>query len=327
MSLAEGGRYVLRGEAHTSGTVVVVQGHNGARVSMTLESAQVAESVASRLRNLPDTPADPMPQAEDALTAFLPCLDNELLLDDITPQKGRRGIDVILLLEEQTDRLLEETIYKNPYWKLLLSGKPVPDSLLIGTAIENYHFLAREPLFDSPALWYAACTDVRQLFNEFYSSEFGHDRLLLSALAGAGLDAEQIARECVPLQATTSLCNALSYWAANDPLFFFATIGVLEGREGKIDSFVRACERSPLPPSFVDPIRKHAQINVNGGHGSLARVMFRRIPMVDEPTFARLSSQLPLFIELYNRFYLSIWRQYAEGRNWLRLLSRIEATQ
>ena len=41
--------------------------------------------------------------------------------------------------------------------------------------------------------------------------------------------------------------NALAYWAHSDPLFFFSTLGLLEGQGMKHDSFIEACERVNVP--------------------------------------------------------------------------------
>ena len=134
--------------------------------------------------------------------------------------------------------------------------------------IENWHFLFRESYFDAPVLSYVPNTAVGLLLNEFFSEEYGHDEILMKSLNAVGLTREDM-RDAIPLSETMGLCNALAYWAHNDPLFFFATLGLLEGQGMKHDSFIEACERTELPDAFVGPLRTHANINIGAGHGNL----------------------------------------------------------
>ncbi len=326
-------RFALRGQVQVQDSSVVIASSYGSQLVINLEDSGEASNLALGLHSMQQKSAEDSkdhlastisPSTVDLISSLLPHLDSELLIDDLNTPSGCPGINVLLDLEDYASRLLEDSIYRNTYWTKLLSEEEVIPNVLIGTAIENYHFLAREPFFDGPALSFQENSAVRQLFNEFYVGEFGHDQLLLKALQCAGLNSGKIELECIPLPATSALCNALSYWASTDPLFFFTTIGILEGREGRIDSFVLACERSSLPRDFVEPIRQHANINVQAGHGSLSRSIFRCIPYVAEDSIARFRQQMRIFIELYNQFYESIWEHYSSNLAWLRLLSDIE---
>jgi hypothetical protein len=233
------------------------------------------------------------------------------------------GKQAILAVEDDLNRALQQTVYQNVFWKKMLDPTAdVPLSVFHGMCIENYHFLFRESWFDSPALPFPGNTKARVLMNAFYCEELGHDELLLRALESIGLTREALF-EAVPLPQTMALCNALSYWARYDPLFFYSTLGPLEGKEVEIDSFVRACETRGLPEAFVGPIRTHAQINKNGAHGLLARRIFEAIPAVSGADLARLRRTTRLFVELYDDFYTGIWEHYSRGRP---LLRRIEVT-
>ncbi|MEZ4371460.1 MAG: hypothetical protein R3B07_11575 [Polyangiaceae bacterium] len=277
--------------------------------SIALDDAHQASCVA---RNLLGESAACSGDLLDAAQLFRAELGRRGFLPPARDVACERGIDVLFRLEGIAIRLLDARVLRNRYWQALMTPGPVARHLLIGTAVENYHFLAREPLFDSPALWFPESPEVQSLINEFYASEFGHDDLLLSALESCGYTRQDIG-EWVPLPATTALCNSLSHWAATEPLFFFLTVGLLEGREGAIDSFVSACERTTgLPDGFVEPIRRHALINIRAGHGNVSRSIFRHIEPLDPATAQRLESLLPLFVSLYAEFYEQIFDHYSK---------------
>jgi hypothetical protein len=188
--------------------------------------------------------------------------------------------------------------------------------------IENWHFLFRESYFDAPVLSYVPNTAVRLLLNKFFQEENGHDEILMKALNFVGLSRADMS-DAIPLPQTMGLCNALAYWAHNDPLFFFATLGLLEGQGMKQDSFIDACERAELPAPFIEPLRIHANINLGAGHGNLTRLIFQQIPLIDELTVNRLKAQIPLFVEIYDAFYAGVWRYYSSDEPLLRRVSSL----
>jgi hypothetical protein len=260
-----------------------------------------------------------------AMEELFQSLDGAGLIDDAAPVAYRSGSEVILEIEELVEQYCDETIYKNPFWLTCLAAtRPgdVPQKLATGMVIENWHFLFRESYFDAPVLSYVPNTAVRLLLNEFFSEEYGHDEILLKSLSVAGLSREDM-RDAIPLPETMALCNALAYWAHSDPLFFFTTLGLLEGQGMKHDSFIEACERAALPDDFIEPLRIHANINIGAGHGNLTRSIFQQIPALDDATVARLKSQVRLFVELYDAFYLGVWRYYGSDQPVLRRVSQL----
>jgi hypothetical protein len=257
------------------------------------------------------------------LATVLEDLDRHGLLDDVSAVHVRSGAQVLLELEDLTNELMEKSINRNVFWTSIL-GEPgkCPKSAFYGLAIENYHFLFRESLFDAPVLPFVASAKARNLMNEFYCSEYGHDELVLRALNAIGISRED-AQDAMPLPETLALCNALSYWAANDPLFFFATLGVLEGKDPEVDLFIEACEKNKLPPEFIGPMRQHSDINRKAEHGNLTRLIFAEIPFVDDETTARMRRQMHLFIEMYDDFYSAIWNFYTPRTDLVRRMSTL----
>jgi hypothetical protein len=257
------------------------------------------------------------------MAALVESLDEAGLIDDTQRVVCRRGSEVILEIEELVEEHCDTTIYENDFWRSCLNAqKPgdLPLKLAIGMVIENWHFLFRESYFDAPVLSYVPNTQVRLLLNQFFSEEYGHDEILLKSLNSVGISREDMA-DAIPLPETMGLCNALSYWAHNDPLFFFTTLGLLEGQGMKKDSFIEACERCGLAEDFVGPLRTHANINIGAAHGNLTRAIFQEILALDEETISRLKRQIPLFVELYDNFYTGVFRYYTSDGPLLRRVS------
>jgi hypothetical protein len=289
--------------------------HVMARLLRKLDGNSTIEEVVS------DEPSLLLEDARELVEA----LDTAGLIDDARQVESRRGLDVILDLEDLTEDLCTKTIFQNPFWRACLAVKgagELPQRLAAGMVIENWHFLFRESYFDAPVLSYVSHTQVRLIMNRFFGEEYGHDEILLRSLNAIGLPREEM-HDSIPLPETMALCNALAYWAHNDPLFFFTTLGLLEGQGLKKDSFIEACERAGLPEDFIEPLRVHSNINIGAGHGNLSREIFRHIPALDSSTITRLRSQTPLFVELYNGFYSGVWRYYTSDAPLLRRVSRL----
>lgn len=270
-------------------------------------------------RILAEEPTLPREAAEELVAS----LDQLGLIDDDKIPIYRAGSEVILELEELVERLCETTIYRNPFWQACLAAmepEDLPQRLATIMVMENWHFLFRESYFDAPVLSYVPNTAVRLLLNQFFAEEYGHDEILLRALNHVGLTYADM-QDAIPLPETMALCNALAYWAHNDPLFFFATLGLLEGQGMKEDSFIEACARVGIDDAFVGPLRTHANINIGAGHGNLTRLIFQQIPAIAEADVRRLKEQIPLFVDLYDAFYSGVWRHYVGDAPLLRRVS------
>jgi hypothetical protein len=247
------------------------------------------------------------------------------IIRPVVPSTGKTGLEALLEIEDLSNRLLYETLYRNEFWvNCSKAEKPgdIPESVIYGMVIENYHFLFRESYFDAPVLSYVPNTNVRLAMNAFFAEEYGHDELLLKALNQIGITREDLAHT-VPLPQTMALCNSLAYWSHNDPIFFFTTLGILEGKDIRQDSFLDASYRVGVDPEFLRPVKAHSDINLKGEHGSLTRKIFSQIPVVDEETMRRLRAQTHLFIELYDGFYSAVWGHYSRAGELLRRIGGI----
>lgn len=226
------------------------------------------------------------------------------------PDGSISGRELILRVEDRYNRLSSRVLQTNPFWQAMVNHPlDVAVNVFHGMCIENYHLLCRESYFDAPVLSFPGSRKVRDLLNDFYAEEMGHDRILLEALESIGLNADDL-QASIPLGGTMGLCNSLAYWARHDPLFFLTTLGPLEGRDVDVDSFVQAAEKRGMSEAFVGPIRRHAHINRNAEHGLLTRQIFEQIHVVCAEDASRVLEQTDLFIAIYNRFYADIWRYY-----------------
>lgn len=249
---------------------------------------------------------------EEAAEFLDALVDNKIGYINDSGKEFVSGHEAILILEDLQASLLYSTLYQNRFWQAMQSPREVPEKIYYGMAIENYHFLFRESWFDSPVLSYLPSTKARLIMNEFYGEEYGHDELILNALNHLDISREDMA-ETLPLPETLALCNALAYWSANDPLFFFSTLGILEGKDIKVDSYILAMENSgKISPDFIKPIKAHANINIEAEHGILTRELFHEIPVVRRDQLKNMIANTHLFVELYDNFHNAVWNYYSD---------------
>jgi hypothetical protein len=249
------------------------------------------------------------------------------LVDDGAVPTASSGQAVLLRLEDVFNRLLEDLVFAGPFWrKVRECPQELHHNVFFGFGLENWFFLFRENEFDSAVLALAESADLRGMLNDFYQEEHRHDDIVVRAFRPIGVTRDDLLR-ARPLPTTTALIKMLSWWARTDPLFFVATIGVLEGRldsdggdesgpEGHVayDSFLAACDRIGLDPSFVEPMRAHAKVNAGHHHGSVSRKLFARVPGIDAETEQRWHAKAHLFMEAYAAFYNGILEHYSDPR-------------
>lgn len=316
-------KYVLNGKClATSPQIVVETNESEFEISVPNESQSIGRFLNELPAGISESELEKIcleTASEDARQLFDKLKSNGLLRMR-TPAVGRSGLEVLLELEDLSNQLLYSTLYKNVFWKKCTEAKSasdIPKNIIYGMIIENYHFLFRESYFDAPVLSYVPNNDVRLAMNEFYAEEYGHDELLLKSLNQIGISRSDLALTA-PLPETMALCNGLAYWAHNDPLFFFTTLGILEGKDIKQDSFLDAAYRIGMDPELLSPVKAHSDINLKGEHGSLTRKIFTKIPIVCEQDIRRMKAQTHLFVELYDQFYTAIWNHYSQTSHLLR---------
>lgn len=272
--------------------------------------------------------------APDQLTTILLPAQIAGLLADRSVPEAESPMAVLSSVEHVVNRLLEELIYDGPFWRAILDHpEQVEPNVYYGFGLENWFFLSRESEFDSAILSYPSSDTIRVMANDFYHEEHRHDDIVVRAFEGLGISRQDLAA-ARPLSTTSGLIKLLSWWARTDPLFFIATIGILEGRlekaEGEgayYDSFLRACATAGIAPYFVEPLRQHAKVNAGHDHGSVSREFFAALPPLPVGTEARLVGKAHLFVEAYAEFFNGILEYYGDpGRPLVRTVGSSPVT-
>lgn len=245
------------------------------------------------------------------------------LVDDASAPAALSGLAVLSRIEGVYNRLLESLVFAGPFWRAITER---PESLganvYYGFGLENWFFLNSETRFDAQVVSHPTSAAMRAMLQEFFHEEHRHDDIVVRAFRPLGIAKSDLLRSR-PLPTTTALINALSWWSRTDPLFFMATIGVLEGRldgdgddigDGRVayDTFLAACDEVGLDPAFVEPLRAHAKVNAGHGHGAVSRELFAEVPGVDAATQERWLRKAHLFVELYAEFFNGVLDYYGD---------------
>ncbi|WP_225725120.1 MULTISPECIES: hypothetical protein [unclassified Nocardia] len=257
---------------------------------------------------------------EDKLATVLLPAQISGLLDDRSTPATESALVVLGAVEHVVNRLLEELVFAGPFWEAILhKPEQVDPHVYYGFGLENWFFLSRECEFDSAILAYPTSDAIRSMANDFYHEEHRHDDIVVQAFENLGITRQALVA-ARPLPTTSGLIKLLSWWARTDPLFFIATIGILEGRlekaEGEganYDSFLRACGIAGIAPHFVEPMRRHAKVNASHDHGSVSREFFAALPPLPVGTLERLVGKAHLFVEAYAEFFNGILDYYSDS--------------
>src|SRR5207244_2634433 len=138
--------------------------------------------------------------------------------------------------------------------KLIESGR-AGAKLVLGILIEEWHYVASNPLHVSTAVLHAATARTRQLWAEFAAEEYAHGAWLEEGLSQV-VSREDL-RRCRPLPATAALCGQLR-WAANaSELGYAACLALCEqsnesqGAAFQIDYYASLKRLAVLPDAVL----------------------------------------------------------------------------
>lgn len=274
--------------------------------------------------------------APDQLAAIIRPAVVAGLVDDASPPAARSGLAALSRLEGVYNRLLEDLVFTGPFWRAMLNDPGSLDkNVFYGFGLENWFFLNSETRFDAPVVPHPTSAAMRSMLQEFFHEEHRHDDIVVRAFQPLGISKSDLLR-ARPLPTTTALVNMLTWWSRSDPLFFMATIGVLEGRldsesegsDGRVvyDSFIAACDTVGLDPGFVEPLRAHAKVNAGHDHGAVSRELFAEVAGVDAATERRWWAKTHLFVEVYAAFFNGVLDYYGDPRRpLLRTLAALES--
>ena len=263
------------------------------------------------------------PHQPEVINSIVQNLDEQGFLNGVTQVKLYSGIDTLLELQDLSKDLLDKNFKRNQLWQSLkLETDNLPRNVIYGFTLEHYYFLNHKCACETPVLSFQKSAKVRQLINQVYFQEYGQEELLIQAIETINIDREKLINT-MPLPETMGLCNALSYWANFEPLFYFVTLEILSSQTGHFELYLKTCEQIELDFNFIKPIRELVNTKFKSQLENIAYQIFQEINHIDSETRQRFRSQTYLFIEMYNNFYQAIWNHYSCSKILLRQVSAI----
>ncbi|MEM1255646.1 MAG: hypothetical protein AAGI69_24680 [Cyanobacteria bacterium P01_H01_bin.21] len=267
------------------------------------------------------------PENPTAITKLLCSLDDQGLLDNAAPVKTYSGSDTLQELEALTQQLLNHKLFGHsptdiPLWQLLQLATPeIPDKVIYGFILEHYHLFSHTSYFQSPTLGFQGSAKIRHLLNELYIQTYGYEELMVAALNGIGVAAEDLPY-ILPLPETMSIYNGLAFWANFEPLFFLSILGSLfDGILSCFERYFVAIEKRGQTDGFIEPIRQLIESQQTYEQLNLTREIFQEIPHIDPEVAQRFKAQIHLFVEMYLNFYKAIGHYYMDAPDLLRRIA------
>lgn len=262
------------------------------------------------------------PKETETINTIIRDLDEQGLLDDLTPLEAYSGMDLLLELENLADELLG-SVENNPFWKSInLIVSQVPSEVLYGFAVENYHLFSRTSYFQPTVLSLGDSTRVRQLLSELYCRGVERDKLVLKSLNVIGISHEDLA-DTMPLPETMAMCNGLAFWANSEPLFSLTATVLIANKTCKnYELYLAACQQQQLNSRFIEPISQLLELKLKQEE-NLFRRIFQEIPHIDRETRQRFNRQTYLLLEMYSNFCTAIEHYYSSAPHLLRRVSAV----
>ena len=213
--------------------------------------------------------------SESIVNEFVNILDRYRLIVEGDPFvdiiSSRQYID---MLEDVVNPLYNTIALRNPLIRAL-NQSPIPESLVYGYAIENFHFQQRQSLFGSVILSAASLPKkALDLLKKAYLTEDGHDRLVLRAFSNPDPVVDSLM-----LPTTEALTAYLANLARSHPLSFISALSCIEGYhtyDG--DLFAKVIDQQNA--IFGAPFVEHDDINRSNDHGSVTRQILETLDVV-----------------------------------------------
>jgi Iron-containing redox enzyme len=130
---------------------------------------------------------------------------------------------------------------------------------------------------------------------EFLQDELGHDKLLERSLRGFGLGDSDFAA-LVPHLSTDATMGMLLRTSHFDLPTFVALVGQMEGTAARSLEYMEALEACDVPAEAKLHQRRHEEINVEHGHGDVARSLADELHALSLADLQRAKDGLGLYI-------------------------------
>lgn len=254
--------------------------------SLTIEQA-CHEDMVKLLRLLqvgglsPDKLAKFCPSIEDEVEALLAEFERRGFLEETPsnniakPMSGKQFYREFYRFLERCRRRFPPS----PFSEKMASGT-ITKEQLIGYALESYHVTHLCPRLLAPALAKYESIKTQKLLQEFFTSELHHDKLIEKSLKSVGFADEQI-QQMQPLPMTFAVCTSLAVFAQQHPLNFKVALLLFEQDDRVFHQlFKQQSGALGLTADFYKPILLHADINEEGEHEDITRILLEEIPYV-----------------------------------------------
>ena len=284
------------------------------------------------------TPAAVFPvTGEDArrLDRMLPFLDGRKSLRDISLVSGLELDEVRAMVEplyceallgERTDAPVPALLFYDharncgALWQSLSTWRdPLPElietgradaKLVLGILVEEWQYVASNPLHASTAVLNARTPRTRQLWAEFAAEEYPHGSWLEEGLAWV-LSRDEL-RRCRPLPGTAALCGQLRWVAQSSELGYAACLALCEqssesqNADFQTDYYARLKQLGVLPDEVFEPYERHALTDIQAGHLDFTRVPFAERGQLELDERFEVLGHVWDHVRAYELFYRNI---------------------
>jgi hypothetical protein len=192
--------------------------------------------------------------------------------------------------------------------------------VFLGLVLETYHYVKSAPKHISTAIAHCSNPAFERILSEYFVDEWNHAPMILKALVNMGLPEDWV-ESAHPIIGTWSLVNNLCEIARQDTLSYLACTALFEAKD---DDFIESAEglrqtaiRHGFPAGCMEPIIRHAQIDIEAGHVSLLEQALRSVPVVTEAQAHRAVNNLHDVKHSFDQLHDQIIQYYANISNYI----------
>lgn len=209
---------------------------------------------------------------------------------------------------------IKTTHAESEFYNLLISEKATK-SQLIGYVTEYYHLVKLAPGLIAPSLAKLEGRKTRKILQDFLRSELYHDKMLEESLNSIQIPLETIDL-IQPLQSTFSICASLGVYAQQHPLTFKSILFMFEKPYPEFnEAFKNQCKLLEMPRGFYDPILKHSDINEEGDHDSITKMLLEEIKAISYEEQLAVKKHLCVLVESFIKQEKEIIKYYGSMMN------------
>lgn len=196
-----------------------------------------------------------------------------------------------------------------------LVNKTISYNQLLGYALEYYHVVKLAPGILGSALSNIDNRSSQKILQNFIISEMHHDKMLERSLKAVNITSDHLTF-LQPLPMTFAICSTLGILAKQHPLSFKAALFLFEQPYPDFNAaFVERCKAFNLPEGFYEPIIKHSDINEEGEHDDISRILLAQIDCISKEEMLETKKNILSILEFMTAQDLDIIGYYGDNSN------------